>query len=48
MSEPMAGTVSTINNLFQNGAIVAQRAGAINGQTLRAWLQRHIRTLAAA
>lgn len=27
--------------LFRNGAILAQRAGAIDGQTLRAWLQQH-------
>jgi len=28
--------------LFRNGAIVAQRAGAIDGPTLRSWLQQHI------
>jgi thioredoxin 2 len=27
--------------LFRNGTVVAQRAGAIDGQTLRAWLQQH-------
>jgi thioredoxin 2 len=34
--------------LFRNGAVVAQRAGAIDGQTLRTWLQPHIETEAAA
>jgi thioredoxin 2 len=34
--------------LFSGGAVVAQRAGAIDGQTLRAWLQQHAQTSAAA
>jgi thioredoxin 2 len=34
--------------LFRNGAVVAQRAGAIDGQTLRAWLQQHLQIAAAA
>jgi|RhiMethySRZTD1v2_1073278.scaffolds.fasta_scaffold159870_2 thioredoxin 2 len=34
--------------LFRNGAVVAQRAGAIDWQTLRAWLQQHTQTQAAA
>jgi thioredoxin 2 len=34
--------------LFQKGAIVAQRAGAVDGQTLRAWLKQYTQTQAAA
>jgi thioredoxin 2 len=28
--------------LFRNGAVVAQRAGAVDTHTLRAWLQQHV------
>src|SRR5690242_8838964 len=28
--------------LFRNGAVIAQRAGAIDGRTLKAWLHQHI------
>jgi thioredoxin 2 len=28
--------------LFYKGAVLAQRAGAIDGQTLRAWLRQHV------
>jgi thioredoxin 2 len=34
--------------LFRNGAVAAQRAGAINEQTLRTWIQQQIGTAAAA
>jgi thioredoxin 2 len=34
--------------LFRNGAVLAQRAGAIDAQTLRAWLRQHTQTPAAA
>lgn len=34
--------------LFQNGVVVAQRAGAIDERTLRAWLQQHMQAPAAA
>jgi thioredoxin 2 len=34
--------------LFRNGVIVAQRAGAVDGPTLRSWLQQHIQIPAAA
>ena len=34
--------------LFRGGAVVAQRAGAIDGQTLRAWLQQYAPTSVAA
>src|SRR5689334_23497024 len=34
--------------LFRSGAIVAQRAGAVDGRTLRAWLEQHVRIPAAA
>jgi|SRR3954452_3326543 thioredoxin 2 len=34
--------------LFRNGAIVAQRAGAIDGPTLRSWLHQHIQIPIAA
>jgi thioredoxin 2 len=34
--------------LFQKGEIVAQRAGAINAQTLRGWLKQYTQTQAAA
>jgi thioredoxin 2 len=34
--------------LFRNGAIVAQRAGAVDARTLRAWLEQHVRIPAAA
>jgi thioredoxin 2 len=27
--------------LFRKGAVVAQRAGAVDAQTLRAWLRQH-------
>ncbi|MEN3378382.1 MAG: thioredoxin 2, partial [Hyphomicrobiales bacterium] len=28
--------------MFLNGAVIAQRAGAIDGRTLRDWLRQHI------
>jgi thioredoxin 2 len=34
--------------LFRDGAIDAQRAGAVDGRTLRAWLEQHVRIPAAA
>jgi thioredoxin 2 len=34
--------------LFQNGVVVAQRTGAIDERTLRAWLQQHMQAPAAA
>jgi len=34
--------------LFQNGVVVAQRAGAIDERTLRAWLRQHMQAPAAA
>jgi thioredoxin 2 len=34
--------------LFRNGAIVAQRAGAVDARTLRGWLEQHVQISAAA
>jgi thioredoxin 2 len=34
--------------LFRKGAIVAQRAGAVDGQTLRAWLSQYAQAPARA
>jgi thioredoxin 2 len=28
--------------LFRKGAVVAQRAGAVDGQTLRSWLRQYV------
>jgi thioredoxin 2 len=34
--------------MFRHGAIVAQRAGAVDGRTLRAWLEQYVQIQAAA
>lgn len=34
--------------LFRNGAVVAQRAGAVDDRALRAWLRQHVELPAAA
>ena len=34
--------------LFRNGKVVAQQAGALDAQTLRAWLRRHLASFSPA